>query len=173
MGDIPAERKFAILCEIVRAQHFAWREAVRCMAPGVEPREAVARMWEIAGERTAESYAARIDGGRPLALQVAELVVRSSRCMGEDACAVPGRTPDEAFVRHRACPWLDWHRRLELVGEDRAGCDAWFQAMAAGIGNRLARAVQVETLEAMPDGAPSCLRRISVPHPERNRGEKR
>ncbi len=28
MSDDPIEKRFAILCGIVRAQHFAWREAV-------------------------------------------------------------------------------------------------------------------------------------------------
>ena len=31
--DIPLERRFKVLCEIVRAQHFAWREAALALAP--------------------------------------------------------------------------------------------------------------------------------------------
>ena len=43
--DIPIEKRFKVLCEIVRAQHFAWREAALAMAPGLDPK-ALGGMWQ-------------------------------------------------------------------------------------------------------------------------------
>ena len=39
--DIPAEERFRVLCEITRAQHFAWREAALSLAPDLDPLELV------------------------------------------------------------------------------------------------------------------------------------
>lgn len=157
MSDLPPEKRFAILSDILRAQHFAWREAVA--REGGDPRAAVERMWAVTGEQTARSYLKRIRVDDPLAPQVAASIVWSSRAMGEDAHVEPGEG-DEAFVRHRACPWHDWHARLGLSAEDRPGCDVWFRTTLEAINRELGTALAVETLEALPDGGPSCLRRI-------------
>jgi hypothetical protein len=82
--------------------------------------------------------------------------------MGEDAVFEPGSGEEEGFVRHHGCPWRRWHERAGLVAEDRPGCDEWFRAMCATLGEALGRDVRFETLEALPDGGPSCLRRIWV-----------
>lgn len=161
MAGISVEKKFSVLSGITRAQHFAWREAVRTLCPGVDPGAVVDRMWEVTGRETALSYLKRgIDRSKPLAPQVAEHVVASSVCMGEDAVAevVPGR--DEAYVRHAGCPWLAWHERLGLLAEDRRGCDRWFQATVATLNEALGTRLQVETVAALPDGDPQCSRRL-------------
>lgn len=162
MSDTSAEEKFSVLCEIVRAQHFAWREAVRQLCPDIDPTEVVERMWRLTGHQTAKSYARRIDRTKPLAVQVASCIAWSSRSMGEDASVETSEGKDEAFVRHTSCPWLRWHQRLDLLKEDRPGCDSWFHSTVDGISAALGTDVRVETLEAMPDGDPCCLRRIWV-----------
>jgi len=160
--EIPIERKFEALCQITRAQHFAWREAVHELCPGVSTRAVVERMWAITGRETARAYLKRIDPARPLAPQVAESVVWSSRCMGEDASVEPGPASGEAFVRHEACPWFAWHERTGLLAEDRPGCDAWFAATVDEINRQLGTRLRVETLSTLPDGDASCRRRFWV-----------
>ncbi len=59
--DIPIEKRFQVLCEIVRAQHFAWREAALSMAPDLDPRELVNKMWRITGVETAKAYLKKLD----------------------------------------------------------------------------------------------------------------
>ncbi len=162
MKDIPIEKKFQVLCEIVRAQHFAWHSAVSEMCPHVDPADVTARMWQITGKATGQSYAKRIDPARPLAAQVAGHVVSSSRCMGEDAVLTVSPDKDEAFVRHVACPWLRWYRALDLADEDLAGCECWFRETVGEINETLGTDLCVETLEAMPNGDDSCLRRFWV-----------
>jgi hypothetical protein len=160
MAELAAEKRFAVLCQIARAQHFAWREAVAQLCPGIDARAVAERMWEITGRDTAQAYLRRIDPARPLPRQVAEAVAWSSRCMGEDAAAEDGASDREAFVRHRACPWLDWHRKLGLEAEDRPGCDAWFRATVVELNRVLGADLAVETLETLPEGGGSCLRRL-------------
>ena len=53
--DIPIEQRFKVLCEIVRAQHFAWREATLAMAPDLDPIELTNEMWRITGVQTAKA----------------------------------------------------------------------------------------------------------------------
>ncbi len=165
MSSLPIEKRFAILSEIARAQHFAWREAVGDVCPEVDPGEVVRRMWEIVGKQTGASYARHLDPSEPVAPQVAASVAWSSQCMGEDAEVEAGATGDEAFVRHAACPWRDWHQRLGLEAEDRPGCDCWFETSVAEVNARLGTRLQVETLEALPDGDDSCLRRFWIATP--------
>ena len=43
--DIPIEKRFEVLCDIVRAQHFAWREAALALAPELDPQELCKKMW--------------------------------------------------------------------------------------------------------------------------------
>jgi hypothetical protein len=152
----------------VRAQHFAWRQAVAERFPDVDPAEVVALMWRITGETTARAYAGRIDTAKPIAPQVAESIVWSSRCMGEDAMVEvregggPDDDPpaDEAFVRHRGCPWKAWHERAGLLAEDLPGCDEWFGETLEGINRVLGTRLRFETLESLPKGDSSCLRRL-------------
>ena len=162
MEGTPVEKRFAILCGIVRAQHFAWREAVGESCPGVDPAAVANRMWEITGRQTATAYLKRIDPARPLAIQVARSIVWSSQAMGEDAVVEEGDGGDEAFVRHAACPWFDWHQRLGLLDEDRPGCDRWFSATVDEINSVLGTSLRVETTGTLPDGDPACVRRLWV-----------
>jgi len=156
MDEPSLESRFRVLCEIVRAQHFAWRDAVAEMCPGVDAAAVAERMWRITGVRTARAYLKRLDPARPLAPQVAESVVWSSRCMGEDAhLEVVGK---EAYVRHADCPWLHWHGRLGLLAEDRTGCDTWFRATVDEINRALGTDLRVRTVETLPDGGAACVR---------------
>ena len=159
--DIPIEKKFKTLCEIVRAQHFAWREAALAMAPQVDPEALVNKMWEITGVQTGKAYAKRLDPKKPLAPQVAESIAWSSVCMGEDAKVELGKG-NEAFVRHADCPWFHWHKRLNVLNEDQPGCDAWFQTAVAEIRKTLGVNIKIETQRSLPAGDNCCLRRIWV-----------
>ena len=174
MSHNPVEKRFSILCEIVRAQHFAWRDAVQELCPNVDPTEVVARMWEITGHKTASAYLKRIDASGPLAAQVARSIVWSSESMGEHAVvetpdeadtnqrtSTPHRE-DEAFVRHLECPWFRWHERQQLLEEDKPCCDLWFQTIVSDINKSLGTKLRVETLEALPEGGSCCLRRLWV-----------
>lgn len=162
MSDIPVEKKFAILCDITRAQHFAWHEAVRQMCPGADPAKVTDRMWEISGHETARAYLKKVAGDKPLAPQIAAGIVWSSECMGETAAveATPGK--DEAFVRHAECPWFGWHQRTNLISEDRPGCDVWFRTIVEDVNKALGTRLRVETIESLPEGGKSCLRRFWV-----------
>lgn len=158
MDDVPLETRFSVLTQISRAQHFAWREAVRRMFPDVDPAEVVNLMWEITGEQTADSYAKRLDPAKPLANQVAQCIAWSSSCMGEDA--VVEERDGEVFVKHVDCPWFHWHRRLGLLAEDRPGCDRWFAATLGALGKRFGTTLSFDTLETLPEGGSCCRRRI-------------
>ena len=114
VANLPAEKRFAILCEIVRAQHFAWREAVAELCPDVAADDVATRMWQLTGVTTGQAYANHVDPEAPLPLQAARSVVFSSQCMGEDAAAEEGAAATEAFVRHDDCPWFHWHQRKGL-----------------------------------------------------------
>jgi hypothetical protein len=159
--DVPVEERFRVLCEITRAQHFAWREAALALAPHLDPGELTRKMWEITGVQTARAYLKRLDPARPLAPQVARSIAWSSACMGENVSVEEGKG-DEAFVRHHDCPWFHWHQRLDLLGEDRPGCDAWFGTVVAAINEALGINIRVETTAALPEGSACCLRRIWV-----------
>ncbi len=160
MAEIPVEKKFATLVEISRAQHFAWHEAVAKLFPGTDMSKVVDKMWEITGHETARSYIKRLDKSKPLAPQVAASITWSSQCMGEAATVETTPGKDEAFVRHADCPWVHWHRRTNLLHEDRPGCDVWFEVAIDDINQALGSTLKVETLEALPDGGKCCLRRI-------------
>jgi hypothetical protein len=161
MPDLSVEKKFAILCEITRAQHFAWREAVAELCPGVDTTEVVKRMWELTGAQTGAAYLKRVDPEKPLAPQIAASIVWSSQCMGEDAALQTGEG-GEAFVEHSDCPWKHWHEKQGLLAEDRPGCDAWFQATVDTVNGSLGSKLEVETLSTLPDGDACCRRRFSV-----------
>jgi hypothetical protein len=163
MADIAVEKRFSVLCQITRSQHFAWRRAVCEVAPEVDPEAVVQRMWEVTGHQTGDAYLKRIDTSKPLSGQIARSIAWSSQCMGEDAQATVGDgAADEAWVRHEDCPWVHWHRREGLLAEDRPGCDAWFQSTVDHVNTTLGTRLKVETLEALPDGGSCCLRRLWV-----------
>jgi hypothetical protein len=162
MSDIPIEKRYAVLCEITRAQHFAWHEAVRQLCPGVDMVQVVNKMWEITGEDTARAYLKRLDRSKPLAPQVASSIVWSSQCMGEDAHLEVSPQKDEGLVRHKDCPWFHWHKRLGLLAEDRPGCDLWFTSTVDRINREFGSKLRVETLETLPEGGSCCLRRFWV-----------
>jgi hypothetical protein len=157
--DIPLETRFKVLCEIVRAQHFAWREAALALAPGLDPQKLTNKMWEITGVQTAKAYLKRLDPKKPLSPQIAHSIAWSSVCMGESATVEAG-AGDEAFVRHADCPWFHWHKRLNILKEDRPGCDRWFFTAVAEINKALGTDVKIETQSSLPDGDGCCLRRI-------------
>lgn len=159
--DVPIEKRFKVLCEIVRAQHFAWREAALAMAPGLDPEELGNKMWEITGVQTGKAYLKRLDKNKPLAPQVAQSIAWSSVCMGEDATVEPGEG-DEAFVNHADCPWYHWHKRLGILAEDQPGCDTWFFTAVAEINKTLGTDIKIETQCSLPTGGDSCRRRIWV-----------
>jgi len=160
MPDVPVDKKFAVLCEITRAQHFAWRQAVVDLCPGVDVAAVVNRMWEVTGEQTAASYLSRIDPDGNVALQVAQHIAWSSACMGEQATAEAGPAGDDATVRHTAGPWFRWHDKLGLLAEDRPGCDCWFRSTLDAVNAALGTRLRLETVESLPEGGASCLRRI-------------
>lgn len=158
--EIPLEKRFRMLVEITRANHFAWREVAVRRCPGVDPQALVDEMWELTGVKTAQAYLRHIDASGDLTRQVADSIVWSSRCMGEDARLLVGETPGEYFVKHEACPWHRWHENQGLLPEDRPGCDRWFQATIRTINEKLGRYLRFETLSALPEGGDCCLRRI-------------
>ena len=160
MADVPLEKRFAVLCEIVRAQHFAWHRAVEALCPDVDVAAVTDKMWELTGVDTARAYLERVDRDAPLAPQLARSIAWSSVCMGEAAVAEDGGADGEAFVRHHACPWQRWHAKMDLVAEDQPRCDVWFQAMVDTINSELGSALRFETLETLPAGGKCCLRRL-------------
>lgn len=158
MADVG--KKFEILCEITRAQHFAWHAAVRKLCPSVDPMEVTLEMWRVSGVQTGAAYTRRMNRSLPIAPQVAAGICWSSDCMGEDARIEPGANERECFVVHSACPWQKWHEREGLVAEDRPGCDAWFRATIDAVNGALGTNVRFETLESLPEGGNSCRRRV-------------
>lgn len=160
MSEIPADKRFSVLCDITRAQHFAWREAVVRTCAAIDARDVMLEMWRITGEQTGRSYAARLDADRPLPAQIAAAIAWSSQCMGEDAKAEAGSSDAEAFVRHRECPWKAWHERCGLLDEDQPGCDQWFASTLETVNRAAGGSLRFETLETLPSGGQSCLRRI-------------
>ena len=162
MSDIPIEKKFKILTEITRAQHFAWHEAVRQLCPDVDVAKVTDKMWEVTGHETARAYLKRLDRAKPLAPQIAGSIVWSSQCMGEDAALEVTEGKDEAFVRHADCPWFHWHKRLGLLHEDQPGCDLWFQTTIDDINKELGTKIRMETQQSLPAGQSCCLRRFWV-----------
>ena len=162
MADIPVEKKFAVLTEITRAQHFAWHEAVRRACPDVDTAKVVNLMWELTGHETARAYLKRLDPTKPLGPQVAGAIVWSSQCIGEEAVLEVSESKQDGFVRHNDCPWYHWHKRLDLLAEDRPGCDIWFQTAVEDINKALGTKLKVETVESLPEGGKCCLRRFWV-----------
>ncbi len=162
--DVPTEERFRILCEITRAQHFAWREAALALAPQLDPAELTKQMWKLTGIQTAKAYLRRLDTSKPLAPQVARCIAWSSACMGEEVTVENG-DGDEAFLKHTDCPWFHWHKRMDLLKEDQPGCDTWFFTVVDEINQALGTRIRIETKGSLPGGCDCCLRRIWVQSP--------
>ncbi|TKJ38581.1 hypothetical protein CEE37_12520 [candidate division LCP-89 bacterium B3_LCP] len=162
MSPIPLETKFKVLCEITRAQHFAWRQSAAESCPDVDAEKVTYRMWEITGHETAKAYLKRLDPEQPLPLQIAKSMVWSSESMGESAVVEAGKDDSEAYVIHSDCPWFHWHKRLGLLKEDQPGCDLWFGTCIEDINKTLGTNVKIETLCSLPEGGDCCRRRIWV-----------
>lgn len=162
MSTTPLDIRFKVLCEITRAQHFAWRQAVVEMCPQVKPEDITYKMWEITGHETAKAYLKRLDTSEPLPVQIAKSMVWSSECMGEDAVIEEGADDSEAFVVHTSCPWFLWHKRLDLLSEDQPGCDIWFEICLEDVNKALGTNLKIETLHSLPEGGESCRRRIWI-----------
>lgn len=153
-------KRFEVLAEIMRASHFEWRRAALAACPGLDPVALVKRYWEEVGKDTAKYYLKRIDPAGDLAEQVAELFVASSQVMGEDAEVVE-RSPDgRVQVRHRSCPWFDWHKRESLLPEDQVGCDHFLETVVDEVNAALGTSLRFATVESLPAGQGGCLRRF-------------
>jgi len=160
--DIPVEKRFRVLSQILRASHFEWLRAARALAPNVSELQLILKFWEEVAKDTAESYIKRIEPDKPLPEQIVRCFVFSSICMGEDCEAVAGKDENEAFARHTACPWFEWHKRLGKTELDLPGCDRWIEVFVDEINRRLGVRVRWETLKALPKGDDVCLRRFWV-----------
>jgi len=62
---------------------------------------------------------------------------------------------DEAFLKHRDCPWYHWHKRLDILEEDQPGCDPWFSTAVAEINKTLGTNIKIETQCSLPGGGPN------------------
>ncbi|MBT3663816.1 MAG: hypothetical protein HN927_03745 [Candidatus Marinimicrobia bacterium] len=151
------EQKFNLLSQITRASHFEWREAFIKMFPDLDPAEAVMNYWEIVGQDTARAFLKRIDRDKPVAPQIAEMIVNSSLAMGETAEMVQENDGKMRLV-HGACPWYDWHKKYDALEEDQPGCDCWIQTIVKDINQELNTHVRVETLSSLPAGDENCTR---------------
>ena len=100
----------------------------------------------------------------PEAAQFPQERVRLTETQIRNVVAVEGGVREllTCFVRHADCPWVHWHKRLDLLHEDRPGCDLWFQTAVDDINKALGTKLKVETKEALPDGDSCCLRRFWV-----------
>lgn len=159
-AEMASEKKFHILSMINRMAHFEWREAALTLCPDLEPGELVLKYWEIVGRDTGRAYLERLDREQPIAPQIASSFVWSSRSMGEDAYLYEGDNEREAYMVHRGCPWAEFHRKHDALAEDRPGCDKWLETLIAVINGELGCKVKFETLEALPEGDSSCVRRV-------------
>lgn len=159
--NVPVEKRFKVLSQILRASHFEWLRAAEALAKeGVSELDLVLRFWEEVAHDTAVSYLKRIDLKKPLPAQIAESFAFSSVCMGEECEPLPGKDEREAFARHTACPWYEWHRRLDKMELDLAGCEKWIEVFIDEINRKLGVRMRWETLKALPKGDAVCLRRF-------------
>ncbi|MBC8323281.1 MAG: hypothetical protein H8E70_06920 [Candidatus Marinimicrobia bacterium] len=154
------EQKFNALCQITRASHFEWREAFIKMFPDLDPADAVMKYWEIVGRDTAKAFLKRIDRDKPVAPQIAEMIVNSSLAMGESANMTVESDGSVRLV-HSDCPWFDWHKKYDALEEDQPGCDCWFQTIVKDVNQELNTNVRVETMSSLPTGDENCTRIFS------------
>lgn len=160
--DMSADKKSKVMSNIWRASHFEWRRAAQLCFPYADPKELVLKYWEEVGRDTATAYLKQLDLSKPLPAQLAENAVFSSVCIGAAARVVAGQDEHESFVQHDACPWYEWYQRMDLLEEDRVGCDQWFRFFVQGINEKLGTSLKFETLKTLPDGDDCCLRRFWV-----------
>jgi hypothetical protein len=153
-------KKLEVLASIMRASHFQWRRAALASCPGSDPLELVNRYWTEVGKDTAKYYLRMIDPDKDLADQVASLFVSSSEVMGEEAEVIEKSPEGRCQVRHKTCPWFDWHRREGLLAEDQAGCDHFLQVLMDEINLALDTSLRFRTVESLPGGGGCCLRQI-------------
>lgn len=154
------EQKFNALCQITRASHFEWREAFIKMFPNMDPMEAVLKYWGIVGHDTAKAYLKKVDRNKPIAPQIAKMIVNSSLAMGETATMTVESNGNVRLV-HSACPWYDWHKKYDALEEDQPGCDCWFQTIVEDVNQELGTHIQVETISSLPHGDDNCTRIFS------------
>ncbi len=152
------EQKFKALCQITRAAHFEWREAILKMFPDADPTETVLKYWEIVGHDTAKTYLKKIDKTKPVLPQIAQLIVDSSLAMGENASVIAGDNEHEIYFEHQECPWVDWHNKYDALAEDQPGCDRWLVTIINDINQALGTNIEFETLSSLPEGGTSCKR---------------
>ena len=150
------EQKFEALCRINRVSFFEWRETFMKLYPEKSSLEAVLQYWEIVGHDTAKAYLKRVDKSKPVAPQIAQMIVDSSLAMGESARVVEG--DDEVRVIHDICPWYDWHKKFDAVAEDQPGCDCWLKTIATDVNQELGTSIDVETVSSLPHGDERCER---------------
>ncbi len=165
------EKRFELLSNILRASHFEWRRAAQKLAPNVSGVEIVKAFWREVGLDTAQFYLRKIDPKKSLAAQVAKLYISSSVAMGEDAILL-GVEEDlatsgdlvahhgEVCAQHRDCPWYHWHKKMGLLKEDQPGCDEWLRTVVEEINKAHSSKLRFETVESLPEGGKSCLRRF-------------
>jgi hypothetical protein len=146
--------------QIHRAAHFEWRRAAMALSPGLDPLTLVVAYWREVGKDSGRAWLREIDRDKPVAPQIAALIARVSQVMGEDAVATEASSPGEGGVVHRACPWVDWHRKMKVIPEDRPGCDAWLASAIETINDALGTRVRFETLSSLPEGGATCTRRL-------------
>ena len=151
------EQRFKALCQINRASFFEWRETLVKMFPEKSPLEAVLQYWEIVGHDTAKAYIRKVDGEKPVASQIAEMIVDSSLSMGESARVVQD-ADDHVRVIHDICPWNDWYKKYDALEEDQPGCDCWFKTIVADFNQTLGTDIEVETVCSLPNGDERCER---------------
>ncbi|TET37530.1 MAG: hypothetical protein E3J72_05700 [Planctomycetota bacterium] len=161
---MPVEKRFAILCQIARAQHFAWYQAVKDMCPDVNAGDVANHMWELSGHETAKAYIKQLRKAgelEPKAVlqKLAESFAWSSQIMGEEA-NVKIDDDGTSYCIHDECPWYDWHKRLGILEEDQPGCDIWFKTVVADVNAALGTDVKIETTESLPAGGNTCTRKI-------------
>ena len=149
--DVTLEQKYQALCNIMRAQHHAWREAVKQRCPHTPVTDVLKTMWEIAGEEAGEAFYRGIDKSQPIPPQVAEAIKTSWEVMGQHPGVECTESGEEAHVTQVGCPWFAWHVKHDLVEEDRVGCDAWFDGVLSRLNARLGTNIAVETCETLPE----------------------
>ena len=160
MKEMACEKRFNILSHINRLAHFEWREAALALCPNLDSKELVLKYWEIVGRDTGKAYLRHIDKEKPVAPQIASSFVWSSISMGEDAHMFEGDTEREAYMLHKECPWVTFHKKFDALEEDRPGCDKWLESLIDIVNKELGCNVKFETLESLPEGGSGCVRRV-------------
>jgi len=93
--------------------------------------------------------------------KLAESFAWSSQTMGEEA-NVKVDEDGTAYCIHDECPWLDWHKRYDVLDEDQPGCDIWFQTVVTDVNEAFGTSIKIETTESLPAGGSTCTRKFTV-----------